>query len=560
MRRRFAFRNERFIYKRPSDFSKKEIFSMFPAESHQRVYENDAFFGDSWDPLDYGADVDFSKPFLEQLYGLWKQVPIFSLSVIYGVNSDYSNNYTGFKNCYLVFNGNYAEDSMYGNGVNYAKNCIDFSHIDKSEFCYEVSFLADCARTFFSTRCTGSYNMWFSKKCSGCHDCFGCVNLKNREYHIFNEPHTKEEYERKLAEFKLNSYGGIEKAKEAAALFWEKFPNKYAETNKNVNSSGSYVYQSKNAKDSYLVLGLEDSRYCQYILTPPARQCYDYTVWGDNAELVYESVASGLGLSHARFCWECWPENKNIEYSLYCANSSNLFGCVGVAKREYCILNRQYTKEAFFEMRSKIIAHMNDMPYKDKNGETYPYGEFFPIEFSPYPYNHTLAQERFPLTEAQAAATHALWKNPEEKNYETTMEWKDLPDSIEETGDDILHHTISCRSWSEHRDRAIEHNCTGAFRITPQELEFYRRFHLPLPRKCYNSRHSERIAQRLPMKLYSRRCQCAGERSENGAYRNLAAHQHHVANEHCPNEFESPYVPGSPHIVYCEGCFQAEIA
>src|SRR3990167_2994365 len=67
MRRRFAFRNERFVYKRKSDFSCKEIFAMFPPDSFQKVYENEVWFSDKWDPMRYGMDVDFSRPFLEQL-------------------------------------------------------------------------------------------------------------------------------------------------------------------------------------------------------------------------------------------------------------------------------------------------------------------------------------------------------------------------------------------------------------------------------------------------------------------------------------------------------------
>ena len=533
---------------------------MFPPDSRQKIVENELFFGDTIDPMSFGREVDFSKPFLAQLYDLWKAVPIYSLSVVYGTNSDYSNNYTGFKNCYLVFNGNYAEDCMYGNGVNNGKNCIDFSHMDSSEFCYELSFSADCSKCFFSTRCNGSYDMWFSKQCIGCHDCFGCVNLKNKKYHIFNEPYTKEEYERRVKEFALNSYGKIEEFKKKSAEFWLKFPNKYAANNKNVNASGSYVYQSKNAENCYLALGLEDSRYCQYILTPPTRQCYDYTVWGDNAELVYEAVASGLGIYNCRFCWECWPENKNLEYALYCSNSSNLFGCAGVKKREYCILNKQYSKEEYFALRERVIEHMNTMPYVDANGLRYPYGEFFPAEFSPYPYNHTLAQENFPLSEHAAAEQHLIWKKPEGKKHEATLRWQDVPDSIEDATDDLLGQTIRCRSWDEDSEEAILHNCTGVFRIIPQELEFYKRFGLPIPRRCYNSRHFERIKQRLPAKLYTRECQCRGDVSLDGGYKNIALHQAHESSSSCTNTFESPYDKALPDIVYCEGCFQAETA
>jgi len=589
MRRRFAFRNERFVYKRKSDFSGKEIFAMFPPDSFQKVYENEVWFSDKWDPMRYGRDVDFSRPFLEQLRELWKEVPTFALSVIYGVNSDYSNNYTGFKNCYLVFNGNYAEDCLYGNGANHTKNCVDFSHVDKSEFCYETTFSVGCSRCFFSTRLNGCYDMWFSKKCSGCYSCFGCVNLRNKSYCIFNEQYSKEAYEQKLTEFRFSSRENLNRLRREVRAFWLEYPNKYAENNKNVNSTGSYVYNSKNVQNSYLVQGAEDSRYCQYVLVPPTKECYDYTVWGHNAELVYEAVASGLGLYNAKFCWECWPENNRIEYSLYCANSSNLFGCVGVKKKEYCILNKQYAKTEYESLRKRIVDHMDKMPYISEirnltpsgvevpksdpsinSGSSraksrdeirrivYRYGEFFPPEFSPYPYNHTLAQEQFSIDKAEASRNGFFWKESETKNYEPTMTWRDLPDTIDAASDDILRQIILCEAWEAGEAEALKHNCTKAFRVTSQEFEFYRRFKLPLPRKCYNTRHHERIQERLPVHLYHRGCQCAGELSENGLYRNAVVHVH--GNGKCLNEFETSYAPDRPEIVYCEQCYNSEAA
>ena len=41
-----------------------------------------------------------------------------------------------------------------------------------------------------------------------------------------------------------------------------------------------------------------------------------------------------------------------------CAASSNLFGCVGLKSKEYCILNKQYTKEAWEALVPQIIEHM----------------------------------------------------------------------------------------------------------------------------------------------------------------------------------------------------------
>ena len=81
---------------------------------------------------------------------------------------------------------------------------------------------------------------------------------------------------------------------------------------------------------------------------------------------------------------------------------------------------------------------------------------------------------------------------------------------------------------------------------------------LPLPRLCPNCRHYQRIKQRNPLKLWKRQCQCAGQKSENGIYQNTIKHSHE--NQPCPNEFETSYSPDRKEIVYCEKCYQAEVA
>lgn len=43
-------------------------------------------------------------------------------------------------------------------------------------------------------------------------------------------------------------------------------------------------------------------------------------------------------------------------------------------------------------------------------------------------------------------------------------------------------------------------------------------------------------------------------------YTNTANHSPHSTNQSCPNEFETSFAPDRPEIVYCEECYQAEVA
>jgi hypothetical protein len=79
-------------------------------------------------------------------------------------------------------------------------------------------------------------------------------------------------------------------------------------------------------------------------------------------------------------------------YCIDCQYSKDCFGCVGLQRKQYCILNKQYTKEEYETLVPKIIEHMKS---------TREWSEFFPIEISPFTYNETVAQEYFPLTKAE---------------------------------------------------------------------------------------------------------------------------------------------------------------
>jgi len=114
---------------------------------------------------------------------------------------------------------------------------------------------------------------------------------------------------------------------------------------------------------------------------------------------------------------------------------------------------------------------------------------------------------------------------------------------------DILCWTIGC----EHEGRC-EEQCTTAFRLTLAELQFHKQNSIALPTRCPNCRHIARLARRNPLRTWRRACQCAGAQSVT----NAAAHFH--GDSPCPNEFQTSYDPDRPEIVYCEQCYQAEVA
>ncbi|HQH27227.1 MAG TPA: hypothetical protein PLP17_07510, partial [Oligoflexia bacterium] len=74
-RRRLAFRNERRLYRRKCDATGRQIIAAYSPDKPYKVYSHSAYFSDSWNGLDYGRSIDFSRPFLEQVAELALVVP-----------------------------------------------------------------------------------------------------------------------------------------------------------------------------------------------------------------------------------------------------------------------------------------------------------------------------------------------------------------------------------------------------------------------------------------------------------------------------------------------------
>jgi hypothetical protein len=552
MLRKVLWRSDIGFYRRPESRTGEMIFSGYPASAPIAVWSYDHWISDEWDPLSYGREYDWNRPFFEQFGELIRRAPWPSLAVEFCVDSPYCNNATAVKNSYLTFGSSYVEDSFYSFGLARSRNVVDSCYLTECELNYESVLNRKCYHALFSNKCKDCTDVYFCENCSNVTDCFGCVNLRGKSYCIFNEQKTKEEYQAFLSSARLGSAASLAQWLERSHAFWMRFPKKFIWGTNNTNVSGDNINNSKNVRHSFLIDAGENLKFCDFLYVGGAKDSYDHFRFSNNSELIYDSAICGSNISRLRFCFHCYPACHSMDYCANCFSASDLFGCFGLRKKQYCILNRQYTKGEYKRMVPKIIEHMNTMPYLDKRGRVYRFGEFFPPEYSPLAYNETVAQEYFPLSESEALAQGYRWGDVAEKQYTATMSADDLPDNITAVTDSVLEQVVRCA-----HDGKCLHPCSAVFRIVPQELQFYRRFGIPLPRLCFNCRHYERLKYRSPNKLWHRQCQCAGAASSNGVYTNTAKHHHGTGQ--CPNEFETSYAPDRKEIVYCESCYNAEV-
>lgn len=554
LQRRLMFRSETALYWRECALCRKRVLSMFSSDKPYAVYCQPCWWSDKWDPLAYGKEYDFSKPFFEQFKELSLAIPYPALVTDYLTleNSEYANQVDHLKNCYLFFNGAYNESCFYSYALNRCKEVFDSLNLDKCELCYECYRTHQSYSSAYLSHSRTCIDSLFLRDCADCQKCIGCFGLRGRQHHIFNQPYSPEEHANKVKELDLGSYRNLTAFKERFRQFVLKHPIKAIYSRITNNVSGNYIYESRNCASCFSVTGAQDGKYVFSMETPPVKDVMDYTVWGDNAELIYECETCGDGVRSLRFCRNCWGEFRDSQYTWESHNAASLFGCVGLRSKQFCILNKRYTENEYNALVPKIIEHMNAMPYKDKKGIIYKYGEFFPAELSPCAYNETMAQEYFPLNKERTIELGHVWKDSEGRQYGIIKKATDLPDHIRDIDDSILKEVIGCA-----HEGKCEERCATAFKIIPQELQFYRKMNLPLPRLCFNCRHSERIQQRTPLKLWPRECQCNGKTSENAAYANNTLHFH--GENKCPNEFKTSYPPESPEIIYCEQCYNSEV-
>ncbi|MEK7212228.1 MAG: hypothetical protein AAB686_00945 [Patescibacteria group bacterium] len=550
-RRRIIFRNELNLYRRKCDLCGKNIVSVYKSPSAFPVYCNSCWFSDDWDPLVYGTSYDKNSPFLAQFRQLLDKVPRLALNQFKNTNCEYTNFSAECKNCYLSVSILQCEDSAYSSRAFYSRDVFDCLDISRCENCYQCVRCEQCSRTTFAQFSESLIDSHYCFDCKGLTNCFGCVALRNKSYHFLNQPLGKEEYLRRVAEVRTNDNWGKFMEDYRQLIFSR--PRRYAYILKSQICSGDYIVNSKNSKNCFFIKDLINSK--NVFNASNLKDSYDIS-WDDDSELSYE-VMSGEKDYSFRLGASCWY-SQFVEYSSFCLDSKNIFGCVGLRKKEFCILNKLYSEKDFLVRREDIVRGMGENVYRDARGRTYSYGEFLPPEFSSFAYNETVNQQYFPLNREGAVAKGYAWLEPETKEYQITLSESNLPE-IQRADESILQETIGCAHQGE-----CNQQCTTAFKVIPQELQFYKRMNLPLPRLCPNCRHYERLAQRNPLKLWHRKCQCAGRKSEarntkseTTLYQNTAAHFH--KDEPCPNEFETSYAPERKEIVYCEACYNAEV-
>ncbi|TSC98276.1 MAG: Uncharacterized protein Greene101449_974, partial [Candidatus Peregrinibacteria bacterium Greene1014_49] len=406
---------------------------------------------------------------------------------LYAENCDFCNNCSDNKNCYLIFNTRRSEDCISCERMVGCRDSIDCMDMSDSELCFDCVSCNRCYNVQSSRESDDCQESMFLMNCRSCTDCFGCVNLRHKRFCIFNEQKTEQEYRTFLTEAKMSSFVARSIWQQKAEAFWQRHPRPHAVLNMVEDVSGNLLFECRDVHDSFLVRKGEHLHYCSFVFDNVRNAC-DYTAYGDQAELVYETARCGNQIFRLLFSHYCYESCSELQYCSFCTGCRQCFGCIGLRKKQYCILNKQYTKEKYEALVPQIIKHMRAA------GE---WGEFFPMQDSIFAYNHSMAHRYFPMSKEEACAHGLPWY--EEKpvaNAGNALAPEQIPDSVPSEDTTMLLNSASS---------------ARAFSVTAQELRRYRKLEAPLPRLTYDERMEKRAGIIGGMTLFDRTCAKTGK-------------------------------------------------
>ena len=319
-------------------------------------------------------------------------------------NCDYVNLALESKNCYLVFGCLRNEDCIYGHIIWRSINCIDCLYIYSCENLYQCIDCVDSQDMYFSSNCQDCRDGVFLDHCVGCQDCFGCVGLRHKQYYVFNERLTKDEYEKRLVELRSLSPEVQEVVFQKMRALRAKVEHCSIHTKNCENVSGDYIHYSTNSINSYDLKNCENVRHCATL--DGFKDSYDCMFSAGPADHSYENIfAYG---SNLLFNHDSANENSHLIYCTTCHGCRDCFGCANLKKAHNCVLNKPYSRNEYEKLCGKVIDHMSS------TGE---WGEFFHPSISAFGYNESIACQYFPSEKSEIEKLGWNWIDRHEEKY-----------------------------------------------------------------------------------------------------------------------------------------------
>lgn len=480
LRKRLMFRGKHQFFWANCHATGQRLLSIYPSSCNFPVIGIEHWGSKSLDAIQFGIEYDCRLGFFDQLLRLWMKVPrpVCSLSQVIDVRA--VHNAFDVKRSFLVFDAHHIENCCYCVGVWESKNCVDCLNIYGCAFCYECVDCHQCFRLRWSEHCVDCRDSYFLNNCYGCNCCIFCSNLRDKQYCVFNEQVSPEQYEQLVQAWFFTSRSKVEEGKERFKEFLDEHVRATTSVAPEVIGD-NYLYNCTRMSGSFECCDCSDVFYSAGLVR--ATRCIDCLGFGDNLNRAAQCIDVGNNATNVVNCISCFGSVSNLRYCSHCEDSANLLGCIGLRGKEFCILNKQYS-EADYRFHYDLLVQ--NMKRENK------WGSFFPANFSPFPYNLSLANEFMPLSRVQAKVFGFVWDESAEHDmqaiellqesdvapHERFAEVPELLESLDAVG---------------FKKRVFICEMTGKpFQFTADELDIYSHLGVALPARCFKQRHNER--------------------------------------------------------------------
>lgn len=419
--------------------------------------------------IEYNKEVS-SEPFFHQLKAFFQNTPHATLQT-HGwwiENSDWSDAiYDWAKNVYLsVSTWDDAENVLYSFKIeSWVRNIISSINVTRNcESIFDSKTVRNSQFIFYSQYIYDSSQIRFSSNLIGCSYCFGCNNLQNQSYCINNIQLSKEEYS--IHSKKLLSRKEL--YEEYKDRFLEPWGKKLS-----VESTWDGLYHCSNVHQWFEVSHMKDCTKLLYTdgwsNSSECHSCLDVAV--DNSHNLYGVCSNAFGehIYHSIYLTNC----QSIYYSYFMQQCSYCLWCIGLKNKQFCIFNKQYTKE---ERHQKV----NDIFTKMKM--SWELWKTLPWSINPFYFNDTAAyliDDSFTKEEVEAAG----YLRRDEEIKVDIPEWMDVVEVK-----DLWEYEWFDSEWNWIIDSSILKKVIcdedwNSYRVIKMEYDFLVKHGLPLPRQ-----------------------------------------------------------------------------
>lgn len=287
---------------------------------------------------------------LQKIIDLLPKPPVYSRN---SENSNLTNQVFYAKNCTYVFDSTSCSDCTFVYDSYLCSKCLDCDYAVESQLCYESTDAIKCFNCNYIHNCLSVTDSEYTEDCGNCHDLFGCYRLSNKSFCIFNRQLSEAEYKEKVKEYKA---WPPEKVLATLEELKKRYPK--TQTHEYRNKNSSYGDWFNDDIDCYMMFDAGHSEKCAYMYDSfYNKMCMDATYSSQHNELSYQIVDSGdlFNCNYSVFSQNC----QDSSYLFSCFNANNCLGCVNLSHKQYCILNRQFSKEEYERISKAILDDIN---------------------------------------------------------------------------------------------------------------------------------------------------------------------------------------------------------